>query len=88
MMTGICAIYIFNDDVNLVLHSGLLKVYFHEKWAEQFSTPETISQKLSSISDSSPVPIRFLGGKVFGLCATVSINEALILAKKLLQSWN
>ncbi len=70
----------------IVLQDKLLKIYFQEKWAECFDSPEHISQKLSSMIDASTRPVRFIGGKVFGLSVSVQLNDRLEETKKLLQS--
>ncbi|MBN2029134.1 transcription-repair coupling factor [bacterium] len=77
-----------NNVKKIVLREGLLKIYFHKKWVECFDGSEHISQKLRTMIDSAPVPIRFLGGRQFGLCGSVSLDEALAVTKKMLQSWN
>lgn len=71
----------------IVLEGRSLLILFDEGWIDRFSTPELFSQRLRSMIDSSPVPMRFLQDKEFGLRTKIPEEEPISFTKKLLQSW-
>ena len=72
----------------IVLKDHTLKIFFDEEWIEGFSTPELLSNHLRSMIDSSPIPMRFIQEKEFGLRMKIPDEEPLPYIKKLLQSWD
>ncbi len=68
----------------ILIESGSIKFFFDEKWLEQYESPELFSEKLRSIIDHAPVPVRFLQTKAFGLRAEYRNEEPVALAKKIL----
>lgn len=68
----------------ILIESGNIKFFFDEKWLDQYESPELFSQKLRSIIENSPVPVRFLQQKAFGLKAVYANEDPVSLAKNLL----
>jgi len=71
----------------IVQKNQTITVFFNETWVDRFSNSELLSNRLRSMIDSSPIPIRFLQDKEFGLRVTTENQEPFDCIKKLLQSW-
>jgi len=62
-------------------------IFFSEAWLESFISPELLSERLRFMIDSSPVTIRFLQKKTFGLRLVTEERDQIELMKKVLHSW-
>ncbi len=71
----------------IIIRDSTLQIFFDETWVHTFPTPGHISEYLRSTIQSSPVPIRFIHGKEFGLRVSIPQEEPFSFTKKLLQSW-
>ena len=71
----------------IIIKDSTLQIFFDETWVQAFPTPGHISEYLRSTIQSSPVPVRFIHGKEFGLRVSIPQEEPFSFTKKLLQSW-
>lgn len=71
----------------IVIKGQSLLMLFNERWVESHRTPEQLSGNLHSMIDLSPVPVRFIQGKEFGIRLSITDTEPLGFTKKLLQTW-
>ena len=65
-----------------------LHFFFSEDWESRFSSSELLSERLRTMIDSCPVPVRFLQDKEFGIRLTTPERTTLSFVKKVLQSWS
>ena len=72
----------------IVFDGNRLFLYFDETWMNAFPSSEQLSSHLRSIVDLSPVPVRFLQGKDFGIRFSLPPGNALEFAKNFLQRWD
>lgn len=70
-----------------IISEKTAEIYFDEAWFQEQETPELLSARLRSMIDSSPVPVRFLQGKEFGVRLTIQDEVPLPFIKKWLQRW-
>lgn len=76
-----------NGFQRIVVGSNDVRLFFDEQWIQKFPSPELFSQHLRFITDSSPVPIKFLQSKAFGFKFQPADTDSLSFTKNLLQSW-
>ncbi len=72
----------------ILLQRNKLLVFFDKKWINSFDSEEFLSKKLSSMVDSSPVPINFLQDEVLGIEAGIKGEDPFTFTKKMLQCWS
>lgn len=71
----------------VVIESNSIKFFFDEVWMNHYESSELFTQRLRSMIDNSPVPIRFLQQKAFGIRAQYRTEDPFELAKKILHRW-
>ena len=71
----------------ILVRENILRLFFDEGWVDSFASSELFSERLRSMIASSPVPVKFLQEKTFGLRVVSPDAEPLGFAKKLLQRW-
>lgn len=72
----------------ILIKQNKLLIFFSDEWLKDFKSEELLSEQLSKIVKSSPVPIRFLQGDVFGVQSSIKKDDPFSFTKKLLQSWD
>ncbi|HHS13905.1 MAG TPA: transcription-repair coupling factor [bacterium] len=74
----------------IVVDSRRIKLFFHETWVDSFASSELFSRHIRTLLDSSPVPLRFLRGDVFGIQLDVpeDSGEVVDFTKNLLHRWS
>ncbi len=71
----------------VLLTRDQLTVFFHRNWTSNFITEELLSKKLSTMVNSSPVPVHFIHGEGFGAEVSIKEKEPFTFTKKILQCW-
>ncbi|MCK5147585.1 transcription-repair coupling factor [bacterium] len=71
----------------ILLRENIIRLFFDESWVDSFSSSELFTQRLRSMIESSPVAVKFLQEKTFGLRVVSPETDVLAFAKKLLHTW-
>lgn len=70
----------------IVLDKNNILVLFNDSFITSNTTPDEFSQKLKSVVEKSPFPVRFLQKKDFGIQVRFTNEDPLHVAKKILQT--
>jgi len=71
----------------VLLADDQLVVFFNKSWISSFKTEELLSKKLSTMVDSSPVPVHFIQDERLGIEVSVNEQDLYTFTKKILQCW-